>query len=451
MPANGQHFVAIIGGAIAGSVAAEILAEHGIRVAVIEQNKRPYGKIEDGLPRWHAEQRRQEYSRIDERLRKPGIDFVPCTKLGRDVEFHDLCGNWGFSAVILANGAWRDRDLGVPGSDQYIGRGLVYQNPFIYWYNHKNERTYDGPRYEAPDETLVVGGGLASIDVVKILQLENYERALRARGIETSMHDLERKGIAAICKLHGIRPDELGVKGCLLIYRRREQDMPLAQPPDNATPEQTAKTDAVRQKMLRLARDKYLFRFQERRMATGLIVEEGRLAGLRVVETKVEGRRAEPVPGSEQELRAPLVISSIGSVPEVIPGVTRQGEYYTFQGEVLPQYAGSDHVFGVGNVVSGQGNIRVSQVHSQAVTTRIVETYIGVGNGTADLSGWYEAAEARGAAQAMALQKRVEALPGLSESQLAALEERIRALQHRAGYVSGYDSWIKAETPADLE
>jgi len=102
-------------------------------------------------------------------------------------------------------------------------------------------------------------------------------------------------------------------------------------------------------------------------------------------------------------------------------------------------------------VVSGQGNIRVSQVHSQAVTTRIVETYIGVGNGTADLSGWYEAAEARGAAQAMALQRRVEALPGLSECQLAALEERIRALQHRAGYRSGYDSWIKAETPPDLE
>jgi ferredoxin/flavodoxin---NADP+ reductase len=451
MPVHGQHFVAIVGGAIAGSVAAEILAEHGIRVAVIEQNKRPYGKIEDGLPRWHAEQRRQEYARIDTRLRKPGIDFVPCTRLGREVEFQDLCENWGFSAVILANGAWRDRDLGVPGSEAYVDRGLVYQNPFIYWYNHKNEKSYEGPRYEAPDEALVVGGGLASIDVVKILQLENYERALKARGIEAGMHDLERKGIAAICKSHGIRPEELGVKGCLLIYRRREQDMPLAQPPDNATPEQIAKTESVRQKMLRLAREKYLFRFQERRMATGLIVEEGRLAGLRVVETKVEGRRADPVPGSEHELRAPLVISSIGSVPEVIPGIARQGEYYTFQGEVLPQYAGSDHVFGVGNVVSGQGNIRVSQVHSQAVTTQIVANYIGVGNGTADLSGWYEAAEARGAAQAAALQERVEALPGLSDSELAALEQRIRALQHRAGYLSGYDPWIAAETPADLE
>src|SRR5215470_12054430 len=132
-----SHFVALVGGAIAGSVAAEILADRGIRVAVIEQNKRPYGKIEDGLPRWHAEQRRQEYERIDTRLRKPGIDYVPCTRLGRDVTFEDLCANWGFSAVILANGAWRDRDLGVPGSEQYIGRGLVSQKPSIYRYNHK--------------------------------------------------------------------------------------------------------------------------------------------------------------------------------------------------------------------------------------------------------------------------------------------------------------------------
>ena len=30
---------------------------------------------------------------------------------------------------------------------------------------------------------MVVGGGLASIDVVKVLQIENYERALKARGI----------------------------------------------------------------------------------------------------------------------------------------------------------------------------------------------------------------------------------------------------------------------------
>ena len=86
MANDGKYFVAIVGGAISGSVAAEILADHGIQVAVIEQNKRPYGKIEDGLPRWHVEQRKQEYGRIDARLKKSGVHFVPSTKLGRDLD-----------------------------------------------------------------------------------------------------------------------------------------------------------------------------------------------------------------------------------------------------------------------------------------------------------------------------------------------------------------------------
>jgi ferredoxin/flavodoxin---NADP+ reductase len=452
MPENGQHFVAVVGGAVSGSVAAELLAAHGVRVAVFEQNTRPYGKIEDGLPRWHVEQRKQEYARIDARMKKPGVYFVPSTRLGRDIPFEDLCNEWGFSAVILANGAWRDRDLGVPGAEEFVGRGLLYQNPFIYWYNHKNEKNYDGPRYETPDEALVVGGGLASIDVVKIFQLENYERAMAARGIRTSMHELE-KGIPAACKAHGIKPEELGVKGCLLIYRRREQDMPLAQPPDGATPEQIAKTEQVRLKMLRLARDRYLFRIQDRRVATGLVVENGSLAGLKVAETKVEGRKAEPIPGSEHELRAPLVISSIGSVPEVIMGVAMKGEYYTFTDEELPRYSGADRVFGVGNVVTGQGNIRVSLIHSQKVTSHLVANYIGVGNKRdgADLSGFYAATEARAAGLAEAIEARIESLPSLSPAQISSLEQRIRAVQERVGYTSDYDSWLAKVTPSDLE
>ncbi len=449
MTEMGQYFVAIVGGAISGSVAAEILADRGVRVAVFEQNKRPSGKIEDGLPRWHVEQRKQEYARIDARLKKPGVDFVPCTKMGRELDFQELCNGWGFSAVILANGAWRDRELGVPGAEAYVGKGLIYQNPFIYWYNHKNEKGYDGPRYEAPDGTLVVGGGLASIDVVKVLQLENYERALKARGIRTDMHELE-KGIPAACKAHGIRPEELGVKGCLLIYRRREQDMPLAQPPDNATPDQIAKTEQVRQKMIRLARDRYLFRVQDRRVATGLIIEEGRFEGLRVAETRVEGRKAEAIPGSEHELRAPLTISSIGSVPEIIPGVAMKGEYYTFTNDDLPQYTGSDRVFGVGNVVTGQGNIRISLVHSQRVTTRLIENYMGIGD-DGNLSGLYATAESRATERAHAVHQQIRTLPTLSQDEVAAIERRIRYLQERVAYTGEYDSWIAKVTPADLE
>lgn len=445
----GQHFVAVIGGAISGSVAAEILADRGIKVAVLEQNTRPYGKIEDGLPRWHVEQRKQEYGRIDARMKKSNVYFVPSAKLGRDFDLPQLF-KWGFSAVILANGAWRDRELGVPGAEEFVDKGLVYQNPFIYWYNHKNEKEYRGPRYETPDETLVVGGGLASIDVVKVLQLENYERALKARGIPTSMHELE-KGIPAVCKAHGVKPEELGVKGCLLIYRRREQDMPLAQPPDNATPEQVAKTEQVRQKMLKLARDKYLFRFQERRLTTGLVVENGRLVGLKVAETKIEGRKAEPIPGSEHELRAPLIISSIGSVPEKLPGINMKGEYYTFADEELPRYTAMDRVFGVGNVVTGQGNIRVSLVHSQKVTKYLVDNCMQCGEGNGDAATGNLTAEAQAARESEAIEKQIEAIPPLSGAQMAALERQVHALQEKAGYSTDYDSWIARITPPDLE
>jgi ferredoxin--NADP+ reductase len=442
----GHHFVAVIGGAISGSVAAEILADHGIRVAVFEQNTRPYGKIEDGLPRWHVEQRKQEYARIDARMKKQNVYFIPSTKLGRDFSLPQLF-EWGFSAVILANGAWRDRELGVPEAEQYVGKGLLYQNPFIYWYNHKNEKDYLGPRYETPDEAVVVGGGLASIDVVKVLQLENYERALKARGIHTSMHELD-KGIPEVCKANGIKPEELGVKGCLLIYRRREQDMPLAQPPDNATPDQVAKTEMVRQKMLRLAQNKYLFRVQDRRLTTGIIVENGRLAGLKVVETKIEGRKADPIPGSEHELRAPLVVSSIGAVPEKLFGINMNGEYYTFAGQDMPRYTAMDRVFGVGNVVTGQGNIRVSLVHSQKVTKRVVDCMKGAeGNATAP---------AGSAAQQVAtatdvIGKQIEVIPQLSDDQMDEVERQVHALQQKAGFTSDYDSWIAKVTPPDLE
>ena len=241
--------------------------------------------------------------------------------------------------------------------------------------------------------------------------------------------------------------------------RRREQDMPLAQPPENATPTQIAKTEQVRQKMIRLARDRYLFRVQDRRMTTGLIVENRQLAGLKVAETKVEGRRAEPIPGSEHELRAPLVVSSIGSVPEVIPGVAMKGEYYTFTDHDLPRYTGCDRVFGVGNVVTGQGNIRVSLVHSQHVTTQLIENYMGIGNDGESFSALYASAEARAAERAKAVQERVQSLPALSESEIAAIAEvraallpRQRALVAGGGIVvAGRDIGTVVLPDADLK
>jgi hypothetical protein len=224
--------------------------------------------------------------------------------------------------------------------------------------------------------------------------------------------------------------------------------MPLAQPPDNATPEQIAKTEQVRQKMLRLARDKYLFRTQDRRLTTGIIVENGRLAGLQVVETKIEGRKAEPIPGSEHKLHAPLVVSSIGSVPEKLSGINMNGEYYTFAGKDVPRYTAMDRVFGVGNVVTGQGNIRVSLVHSQKVTKRLVDC---LKDNDANAAAGTGSAEQQVASAMDGIEKQIEVIPQLSDHQLAKVERQVQVLQQKAGFTSDYDSWIAKVTPPDLE
>ncbi len=81
-PPSPKHVVAVVGGATAGAEAAGLLASRGIAVVVFEQNVRPYGKIEDGLPRWHVKLRQKEYETINERLSHPLVHFVPRTKIG---------------------------------------------------------------------------------------------------------------------------------------------------------------------------------------------------------------------------------------------------------------------------------------------------------------------------------------------------------------------------------
>src|SRR5689334_11100435 len=126
-----RHLVVICGGAVSGSEAAAICAERGMIAVVLEQNIRPYGKIEDGLPRWHDKLRRQEYERIDENLSRPGVVFVPRTTLGRDFHLLELRDQPGVASVLLANGAWRDRPLALDGLDRFRGKGFVYQNAFV--------------------------------------------------------------------------------------------------------------------------------------------------------------------------------------------------------------------------------------------------------------------------------------------------------------------------------
>src|SRR5260370_19504977 len=123
-----------------------------------------------------------------------------------------------------------------------------------------------------------------------------------------------------------------------------------------------------------------------------------------------------------------------------------KSEYYDFNREALLRYGESDHVFGVGNVVTGQGNIRSSLLHSQEVTTKLIENYIGVGDEGTASARFYSGAEARGTAQAQAVRDQVQLMPSLSYQEVATVSQRIRVLQDRAGYTGGYASCMASLT-----
>ncbi|MFW6050459.1 MAG: hypothetical protein ACODAU_04750 [Myxococcota bacterium] len=450
LPSRPTHVIGICGGAVAGSEAAALVADKGAIAVVFEQNARPYGKIEDGLPRWHVKLRRQEYERIDANLSRPGVLFVPGTRLGRDLSFGELTRDLNLSAVILATGAWRDRPLPVPGVERYEGRGLVYQNPFVYWFNHYPEEGYEGPHYEVHDRAIVVGGGLASIDVVKIINFELYGRALRERGVEVDVEALETKGIPRVLEEHGIDRESLGIHGCTLYYRRRKQDMPLATA-DAPTPEQLAKLQAARAKIMDKVARKYLVHFQERCVPVAPIDEEGRLGGLVFRRTEVREGRVLPVEGSDFEVRSPLVVSSIGSVPEPLGGVPMKGELYDYADWETGALHGMEAVFGLGNVLTGRGNIKESRKSAHQVATRVLEDFLGLCDRPAARDAMVEAAHEEAAVQAdQAVEQVLRHRDPLEPDRVAAVFAWVRRRWEDIGYPGDYRRWIAQVTPPGM-
>jgi glutamate synthase (NADPH) small chain len=153
--------VAVVGSGPAGLAAAQQLARSGHEVVVLEKDDRVGGLLRYGIPDFKLEK-----ELLDRRLAQmtlEGVTFQTSVHCGVDVTGDELRGK--YDAIVLAGGAMKPRDLGVPGREL---RGVHFAMEFL---TQQNRRVaglpVDGDDILASDKRVIVlGGGDTGSDCV---------------------------------------------------------------------------------------------------------------------------------------------------------------------------------------------------------------------------------------------------------------------------------------------
>ncbi len=443
-----EHLALVIGAGVAGSEAAYQLARHGIRVIVVDQNALPYGKIEDGLPMWHIGLRDRVEEEIDKKLRHPKIKFLPLFKIGRDAQLSDLMNEYKFDAVILAFGAWKDRPLPVPGIEKFKETGqLIYQNDLLKWFNHKHEPGFEGPHFEIKDGVTVIGGGLSSLDVMKIVMMELVGKVLKEKyGLDYDVFTMEKKGIKKILEENNLKWEDLGLKGATLVYRRSAREMPLKVAASD-DPKDKEKAKDVAERLLNTYKEKFMFDFIPHAVPVDFKEENGKLKAL--IFERTENKDGKPVlTGQRFEHPTSQVISSIGSIPVKLPGIPYEGDAIKTEGPLGSKVSGYDNLFAVGNAVTGKGNIKMAKEHGRQAMKDWIETkrepVAGVLRQLNDK--FIEDTDKR----ADRISDYILSQPIPTQEEVEHVWELVEERRKKIGYTT-YDEWIARHKPVRLE
>jgi ferredoxin--NADP+ reductase len=207
----------------------------------------------------------------------------------------------------------------------------------------------------------------------------------------------------------------------------------------------------ARSKILEKARRKYLFDFQELRVPTGLLVDDGRLVGVQMSHTEVSDGRVRTLADTPEPVHSSLTVSSIGSIPEPIEGIPQHGEVYDYvDSKVGLLIDGDTAVYAAGNVLTGKGNIKDSLESGIEIGIHVAEAYLGVSEDGSDATladSARRVAEREGEEIAASLTGR----PSLPSEVVAAIMRRVHERQAAVGYEGDYRGWIAKVTPPDLQ
>jgi len=254
--------VAVIGSGPAGLAAAQQLTRAGHTVAVYERAEKIGGLLRYGIPEF-----KMEKSIVDRRLyqmEQEGTRFRTGVDIGKDITGSALRNK--YDAVVIAIGATNWRDLPIPGRDAI---GVYQAMEYLPWGNKQalGELTAEPLINAAGKDVVILGGGDTGADC-----------------LGTAI----RQGAKSVTQLE--------------IMPRPTEERPSNQPWPTY-PMVYRVSSAHEESGERM----YSVSTQE-------FVKDsnGKLSGLKLVETKFINGKFEPIPGSEKVIPAELVFLAMG-------------------------------------------------------------------------------------------------------------------------------------------
>jgi glutamate synthase (NADPH/NADH) small chain len=253
--------VAVIGSGPAGLAAAQQLTRAGHTVAVYDRADKIGGLLRYGIPEFKMEKAILD-RRLDQ-MTKEGTRFRPGVNVGVELTGSQL--RTKFDAIVLAVGATQWRDINVPGREL---KGVYQAMEFLPWGNRQGLGEVETPEINvAGKHVVILGGGDTGADC-----------------LGTSV----RQGAASVTQLEIMpRPTE-----------ERPADQPWPTYP--MIYRVSSAHEELDNRMFAVSTEEFL--------GDG----NGNLRALKIVETKFENGKFEPVPGTEKELPADFVFLAMG-------------------------------------------------------------------------------------------------------------------------------------------
>jgi glutamate synthase (NADPH) small chain len=319
--------VAVVGGGPSGLAAAQQLARAGHNVHLFEKNAKVGGLMRYGIPDFKMEKHLID-RRVDQ-MEKEGVTFHYGAHIGVTQDAKQLADS--FDAVLICAGSEKGRDLPIPGRDL---NGVHFAMEFLPQQNRRvsKESPLDNrPILAQGKHVVVVGGGDTGSDC-----------------IGTSI----RQGALSVTQI---------------------EIMP--KPPEKENKELTWPNWPMKMRTSSSQAEG-----AERDFAVATVAFEGKDGNVKTLKCARAGADFKPIPGTEFELKADLVLLAMGFVHPIHDGMVKNlGVKLDARGNVeanVKDYKTSlDKVFAAGDARRGQSLV-VWAIREGRQAARAVDEYL---------------------------------------------------------------------------